>query len=176
MSLVNWIWERVKSTYPCLSAILFFFLSWLRLQKNKQTNKQMTPSTLSWKDDEVELLLKVTNEYKVSKTAENVDWESVQKKYCGILDWYKDELEKASGSGKDYPQKGEEITKQCLTNKLKSIRLRLLFSCVVLRLTNNTKSRPPVFLQRPEVACSLLSFRWTVLIHHTTCKNCLCPF
>ena len=89
MSLVNWIWERVKSTYPCLSAILFFFFvmaAAAKKQTNKQTNKQMTPSTLSWTDDEVELLLKVTNEYKVSKTAENVDWESVQKKYCEILD------------------------------------------------------------------------------------------
>ena len=86
MSLVNWIWERVKSTYPCLSAILFFFFFVIAAAAKKQTNKQMTPSTLSWKDDEVELLLKVTNEYKVSKTAENVDWESVQKKYCGILD------------------------------------------------------------------------------------------
>ena len=45
----------------------------------------------------------MTNEYKVSKTAENVDWESVQKKYSEILDRYKDKLEKASGSGKDYP-------------------------------------------------------------------------
>ena len=72
-----------------------------------------------WADDEVQLLLKVTNEYQVSKTAENVDWESIQKKYSEILDRYKDELEKASGSRKDYPHKGEEITKQCLTNKLK---------------------------------------------------------
>ena len=29
-----------------------------------------------WTDDETELLLKVTLKYKVSKTAENVDWES----------------------------------------------------------------------------------------------------
>lgn len=35
----------------------------------------------TWTDDEIELLLKVTNEYKVSKTAENIDWKSVQKKY-----------------------------------------------------------------------------------------------
>ena len=82
--------------------------------------KKTTPSTFSWTDDEVELLSKVANEYNVSKTAENVDWESVQKKYSEILDRYKDELEKASGSGKDYHHKGEEITKQCLTNKLKS--------------------------------------------------------
>lgn len=34
-------------------------------------------------------------------------------------------------------------------------------------------SRPPVFLLRPEVACLLLSFRWTVSTHHITC---LCPF
>ena len=45
----------------------------------------------------------MTNEYKVSKTAENVDWESVQKKYSEMLDRYKDELEKASGSGKVSP-------------------------------------------------------------------------
>ena len=35
-------------------------------------------SLFTWTDDEVELLLKVTNEYKVSKTAEGVDWESVE--------------------------------------------------------------------------------------------------
>ena len=29
----------------------------------------------TWNDDEVGLLLKVTNEYKVSKTAEGVVWE-----------------------------------------------------------------------------------------------------
>ena len=31
-------------------------------------------------DDEVELLFRVTNEYKVAKSAENVDWESVHRK------------------------------------------------------------------------------------------------
>ena len=40
------------------------------------------------------------------------------------MDRFKNELEKEGGSGKDYPHKGEEITKQCLTNKLKSIRLK----------------------------------------------------
>ena len=36
----------------------------------------------------------MTNKYKVSKTAENVAWESVQKKYSEILDRYKDEQER----------------------------------------------------------------------------------
>lgn len=34
--------------------------------------KNTAPSTFSWTDDEVELLLKVTDDYKVSKTAENI--------------------------------------------------------------------------------------------------------
>ena len=75
-----------------MSSRRFVFLSWLRLQKKK------TPSMFSWTDDEVELLLKVTNEYKVSKAAENVDRESVHKKYSDILDRFKDELEKRASS------------------------------------------------------------------------------
>ena len=38
--------------------------------KNKSKSKG---DTFIWTDDEVELLLKVTTEYKVSKAAENVD-------------------------------------------------------------------------------------------------------
>ena len=56
--------------------------------------KKTTLSTFSWTDDEVELLLKATNEYKVRKTAENVDRESVHKKYSDTLDRFMDELEK----------------------------------------------------------------------------------
>ena len=48
-------------------------------------------SLFTWTDDEVQLLLKVTNEYKVSKTAEGVDWESVQRKYSDILDRFREE-------------------------------------------------------------------------------------
>ena len=106
----------MSKEYISMSSCHFVFMWWLRLQKNDAIDVLMH---FLWADDEVQLLLKVTNEYQVSKTAENVDWESIQKKYSEILDRYKDELEKASGSRKDYPHKGEEITKQCLTNKLK---------------------------------------------------------
>ena len=67
--LRHWIWERVKSPGR-RSSILFLVMA--------AAAKKTAPSTFSWTDDEVELLLKVTNEYKVSKTADNVDWESVQ--------------------------------------------------------------------------------------------------
>ena len=35
-------------------------------------------------DDEAELLLNVTIEYKTAKAAESVDWESVKSKYANI--------------------------------------------------------------------------------------------
>ena len=47
---------------------------------------------------------------------------------------------------------------------------------VFTRNLSNRLGQTKKFLPRPEVACSLFSFRWTVLIHHITCKNCLCPF
>ena len=45
-----------------------------------------------WTDDEAELLLTVTNEYKVSKVAEGVDWESVKSKYSDIMELMQQEL------------------------------------------------------------------------------------
>lgn len=72
----------------------------------------------------MDLLLKATNEYEVSKTAEGVDWELVQRKYSDILDCFREEIDNSRGSGKDFAHKGEETSKQYLTNKLKSIRLK----------------------------------------------------
>ncbi|KAK2817752.1 hypothetical protein Q7C36_021685 [Tachysurus vachellii] len=62
-----------------------------------------------WTDSEVELLLRVTQEYKVAKASENVDWETCQNKYGEILDRFKEQ----------YP-----VTKLTLTTKLKAIRLK----------------------------------------------------
>ena len=38
-----------------------------------------------WTDDEAELLLNVTHDYKVKKILANLDWESVKAKYDDIL-------------------------------------------------------------------------------------------
>lgn len=54
-------------------------------QSRKVVEKGKTDSFV-WKDDEVESLLKVTIEYKVAKTSENVNWETCQTKYSDILD------------------------------------------------------------------------------------------
>ncbi|XP_061816542.1 uncharacterized protein [Nerophis lumbriciformis] len=80
-----------------------------------------------WSDDEVELLLKVTQEYKTFMAAKNVDWESSQSKYGDILarflERYPSPME-ASLSAKDFPHQTEDITKAHLTTKLKNIRVR----------------------------------------------------
>ena len=80
-----------------------------------------------WTDDEAELLLNVTIEYKTAKAAESVDWESVKSKYADIFELFKAQL---PGDGhevegtRDFPHKPDEITKQIVTSKLKAIRLK----------------------------------------------------
>ena len=68
--------------------------------KRKETKEL---HVFTWTDDEVELLLKVTNEYKVAKAAKTIDWESVHLKYKEILERFTAEMERAKGTAKDYP-------------------------------------------------------------------------
>lgn len=97
-------------------------------RRQKKPEDKSKADFFMWTDDEVELLLKVTNEYKDPKTMENIDWESSQNKYTDILEAYKDQYpstaEDAQELGKEYPHKMEELTKAILTTKLKSIRLK----------------------------------------------------
>ena len=97
--------------------------------KKKATGKES--EHLTWTDDEVELLLKVTNEFKVKKAASNIDWESVQSKYSDITNELKEQLPStpeergaANAMGKDYPHKPGDITKIIVTTKLKAIRTK----------------------------------------------------
>ena len=56
-----------------------------------EINQNLKKDCFTWTHDEVELLLKLTNEYKVQKSTESVDWESVQSKYGDILDMFQAE-------------------------------------------------------------------------------------
>lgn len=73
-----------------------------------------TRDFLTWTDDEVELLLRVTQEYKTAKAAENVNWESVQSKYSDIFDRYLEQYpspQEAMAMGKEFPHKKDGISK-----------------------------------------------------------------
>lgn len=74
-----------------------------------------------WTDSEVELLLRVTQQYKVAKAHENVDWETCQNKYGEILDRFKEQY---PADAVDYPHNKDEVTKLIITTKLKAIRLK----------------------------------------------------
>jgi len=97
-------------------------------RKKGDTTDTDTRDNFKWTDDESELLLKVTSEYKVAKASDGVDWESVQSKYGDILERmlaeYPATQEAAKELQKDYPHKKSEITKQVLTTKLKAIRIK----------------------------------------------------
>ena len=90
-------------------------------QNPKKTDKKAADSFV-WTDDEVELLLKVTMEYKTSRAIENIDWESCQTKYGDILQLFVDQYptpENAVAIEKDFPHKKGQIVQSSLTSKLK---------------------------------------------------------
>lgn len=91
---------------------------------SKSKGKGKTDSFV-WSVNEVELLLKVTHEYKVSRASENIDWETCQTKYSDICELLHEQYASSKDAeeiGKDYPHSKEEITKGAVTTKLKAIR------------------------------------------------------
>ena len=66
-------------------AIVIFTMSKIKKScEAKKTSENETTEAFFWTDDELELLLKATHEYKVHKAMENVDWESCQSKYSDM--------------------------------------------------------------------------------------------
>lgn len=103
------------------------------MNKTKKGKEKKKSNEFQWTDDEAELLLNVSYEYKTVKAADNLDWESIKNKYEDILERFKERLPKeplteaekeriACGLSKNYPHTKDEVTKQVLTTKLKAIR------------------------------------------------------
>ncbi|CAH3118388.1 unnamed protein product [Porites lobata] len=95
------------------------------MPKSTEKVKKKYADTYKWTDDEVELLLTVTKEYKTKQIAKSIDWESCVDKYGEILEGYSAHYpspEDAAAIGKDFPHKKDELTKSVLTSKLKAIR------------------------------------------------------
>ena len=100
-------------------------------KKALPTKKQSSPKKeesskkeFIWSDDEVELLLSVTHEYKVKKAAESTDWESIRSKYKDIFELFVAALPQENNDMRDFPHRKEEIKLANITSKLKGIRLK----------------------------------------------------
>ena len=101
---------RFYSTH-CQRAICF----WPSVRENARKEQ------FSWTDDETELLLNITLDYKTEKIANGIDWESIRSKYGDIWERFSAELARMieEASPGDFPHKPEEITKAMLSSKLK---------------------------------------------------------
>ena len=79
-----------------------------------------------WTDDESEVLLSVTLQYKAQKSAEGIDWESVRSKYEDILVLFREALPdtREEACAKDYPHERDAVNKLILSTKLKNIRIK----------------------------------------------------
>ena len=71
-----------------------------------------------WTDTEVELLLRVTLDYKTTKVQENVDWDSCKCKYSDIGVAFHTQYPRTP-TDKDFPNNANAITKVQLTPKIK---------------------------------------------------------
>ena len=58
------------------------------MSKSTEKVKKKYADTYKWTDDEVELLLTVTKEYKTKQIAKIIDWESCVDKYGEILEGF----------------------------------------------------------------------------------------
>ena len=88
----------------------------------KSNKKQKNTDSFVWSDNEVELLLNVVYEYKVSKIMNCIDWESCQSKYSDIFDAYQNQYpseDEASTLGKEFSNSKDELTKNIVTSKIK---------------------------------------------------------
>lgn len=121
--------KNISYLFGIRGSLRINFSKFVRIEMAKSTKgttkskAKSKPESFIWKDDEVKVLLKVTEE--VRQTAENVDWESCQSKYSDILELFMSQYpsaENAKSIGKDFPHKKEEMTKIIITTKLKAVR------------------------------------------------------
>ena len=79
-------------------------------------------------DDETELLLNLTVEYKTENSAESINWESIQSKYSDIHKCFVAHIssfeEEIATLNKEYTHRPQEIKKTIVTSKLKVVRQR----------------------------------------------------
>lgn len=74
-----------------------------------------------WTDDEVELLLRVTLDYKRQRWEQGEDWEACPSKYSDIMDAFQDQYPRPP-TDLDFPHHVTAITKAQVTAKVKNIR------------------------------------------------------
>ncbi|XP_012724099.2 uncharacterized protein LOC105930431 isoform X1 [Fundulus heteroclitus] len=77
--------------------------------------------TFVWTDEEVELLLRATLDYKSRKAQDSVDWESCKSKYSDILMAFLEQYPVEAGN-KDFPHDVSALTKAQIMTKIKNIR------------------------------------------------------
>ena len=90
--------------------------------------KKSTKINFQWSDDEIELLLAVVNEYKTSKEANGLDWESIKTKYDDITTLFLSRYPKNQDADdqREFKHKNlsQEFSKERMVAKIKALRLK----------------------------------------------------
>ena len=93
----------------------------------KKSDENKSSKTFSWTDEETSLLLQVVIDYKASKTATGLDWETVKNRYEDITERFQVQYprEGADANMEEYPNFADpsKITKERIIARLKRIKL-----------------------------------------------------
>ena len=90
------------------------------MAKKKKGDDRDVSESFKWTDDEAKLLLKVTHEYKVLKSVEDVDWESVQSKCSDILKRMLVQLPASSEEAKELNKEENRYYKASINHQVES--------------------------------------------------------
>eukprot|EP00112_Aurelia_sp_Birch-Aquarium-sp1_P016380 Seg3708.3 transcript_id=Seg3708.3/GoldUCD/mRNA.D3Y31 product="hypothetical protein" protein_id=Seg3708.3/GoldUCD/D3Y31 len=93
----------------------------------KKSDEKKGSKTFSWTDEETSLLLQVVIDYKASKTAAGLDWETVKTRYEDITERFQAQYPRggADANMEEYPNFADpsKITKERIIPRLKRIKL-----------------------------------------------------
>lgn len=80
-------------------------------KKPKNQDKTAKKQDFVWTDDEFELLLSITLQFKVQKSSEGIDWKSVKIKYDDILVLFREALPPTPEEScrKEYPHEHDAV-------------------------------------------------------------------
>ena len=106
-------------------AVLLWCYKYLKMEVTKN-NKKNTKREFIWTDEEISLLLQIIINYKATKMARGLDWETVKAKYEEIMELFHLRYPK-EGSGvspEEYPNSADPtvVSKEHIVTKIKRIR------------------------------------------------------
>ena len=95
------------------------------MSANGKQKKQKEVDSFYWSDDEIQLLLEVTAQFKATNEYKGINWDSLRSKYEQIRELFEEGYQTENDDDERFPRSNtvaEHMTKERIAAKLKRIR------------------------------------------------------